>query len=282
MAADEVLKRLASRPDQGLDSAEASHRLQQHGSNLLPMGKKQSAFMRFLLQFNNVLVYVLIGAGLLKFALGLWLDASIILGVVFLNSLLGFIQEGKAAEALESISKMLSAEARALRDGEDEVARSVLNRVWAQQPSGATAAVAARLDDLLAGREATAATELALRTRLLPQADGSAVVEVSLEARSTDGVEGYCFAPPQVVRPHVLNQFVRRVLVGGDALQREKLWSELEHWQRGSAGQLTLGAGSRTPGSLSGGNRTPADFGNRTPADFGSRTPGNPRATVST
>jgi L-alanine-DL-glutamate epimerase-like enolase superfamily enzyme len=60
-----------------------------------------------------------------------------------------------------------------------------------------------------------------------------------LTLRSTDGVEGHCFAPPQVVRPHVLNQFVRRVLVGGDALQREKLWCELEHWQRGSAGQLT-------------------------------------------
>jgi len=118
LAADEVVKRLATRPDKGLDSAEASSRLQKHGPNKLPQGKKQSAFMRFLLQFNNVLVYVLIGAGVLKFALGLWLDGSIILAVVFLNALLGFIQEGKAAEALESISRMLSAEARAVRDGE--------------------------------------------------------------------------------------------------------------------------------------------------------------------
>lgn len=60
-----------------------------------------------------------------------------------------------------------------------------------------------------------------------------------LTIRSTDGVEGHCFAPPQVVRPHVLDQFVRRVLVGGDAMHRERLWCELEHWQRGSAGQLT-------------------------------------------
>jgi L-alanine-DL-glutamate epimerase-like enolase superfamily enzyme len=60
-----------------------------------------------------------------------------------------------------------------------------------------------------------------------------------LTLRSSDGVEGHCFAPPQVVRPHVLDQFVRRVLVGADAMQREKLWCELEHWQRGSAGQLT-------------------------------------------
>lgn len=60
-----------------------------------------------------------------------------------------------------------------------------------------------------------------------------------LTVRSTDGVEGHCFAPPQVVRPHVLDHFVRRVLVGGNALNHEKLWCELEHWQRGSAGQLT-------------------------------------------
>jgi magnesium-transporting ATPase (P-type) len=118
LATDDVLRQLGTRVDKGLDSAEASSRLRKHGPNLLPLGKKQSSFMRFLLQFNNVLVYVLIGAGVLKIALGLWLDASIILAVVFLNALLGFLQEGKAAEALESISKMLSTDARAVRDGE--------------------------------------------------------------------------------------------------------------------------------------------------------------------
>lgn len=60
-----------------------------------------------------------------------------------------------------------------------------------------------------------------------------------LRITSSDGVTGCCFAPTQVVRPHVLDQFVRRVLVGRNALQREQLWAELEHWQRGSAGQLT-------------------------------------------
>lgn len=60
-----------------------------------------------------------------------------------------------------------------------------------------------------------------------------------LSLHSTDGVAGYAFAPPQVVRPHVLDRFLRPVLVGGDALRREHLWAELEHRQRGSAGQLT-------------------------------------------
>lgn len=121
LSVDDVVKRLAVSPDTGLAFAEASSRLEKHGPNKLPAGKKQSAFMRFLQQFNNVLVYVLIGAGVLKLALGLWLDASIILAVVVLNALLGFFQEGKAAEALESISRMLSAEARAVRDGEPRI-----------------------------------------------------------------------------------------------------------------------------------------------------------------
>jgi magnesium-transporting ATPase (P-type) len=74
--------------------------------------------MRFLSQFNNVLVYVLLAAGFTKLMLNLWIDAAIIFGVVILNGLLGFIQEGKAEKALESIRNMLSAEARTLRNGE--------------------------------------------------------------------------------------------------------------------------------------------------------------------
>src|SRR5215813_5246666 len=50
--------------------------------------------------------------------LNLWVDASIIFGVVILNALLGFVQEGKAERALDSIRNMLSAEARTIRDGE--------------------------------------------------------------------------------------------------------------------------------------------------------------------
>lgn len=54
-----------------------------------------------------------------------------------------------------------------------------------------------------------------------------------------EGVEGHAFGPPEVIRPHVVDAFVRKVLVGQDARQREGLWHALEHWQRGSAGQLT-------------------------------------------
>src|SRR6478736_379185 len=117
-AVDDVVKRLATDIGKGLAANEASTRLQKYGPNRLPEGKKRGPFMRFLSQFNNILVYVLLGAGFTKLMLNLWVDAAIIFGVVILNALLGFFQEGKAEKALESIRNMLSAEARTLRGGE--------------------------------------------------------------------------------------------------------------------------------------------------------------------
>jgi len=118
IAADEVVKQLQTDPAKGLNAGEASQRLTKYGLNRLPEGKQQSLFMKFLQQFNNILVYVLLGAGFVKMMVGLWLDSAIILSVVILNALLGFIQEGKAEKALDSIRNMLSAEARTLRGGE--------------------------------------------------------------------------------------------------------------------------------------------------------------------
>jgi len=114
----EVVQRLATDGEKGLDAVEASTRLRKHGPNLLPEGKRRGAFMRLLAQFNNILVYVLLGAGFTKLMLSLWVDAGIIFAVVVLNALLGFIQEGKAEKALDSIRNMLSPEARTVRGGE--------------------------------------------------------------------------------------------------------------------------------------------------------------------
>ncbi|MGX1173068.1 mandelate racemase family protein [Pseudomonas sp. R151218B TE3479] len=54
-----------------------------------------------------------------------------------------------------------------------------------------------------------------------------------------DGSEGYAFGPPELIRPHIIESFVRRVLVGRDPMDRESIWQDLAHWQRGSAGQFT-------------------------------------------
>jgi magnesium-transporting ATPase (P-type) len=118
LPADQVIAGLRTNPVDGLDAGEASSRLARFGPNRLPEGKQRGPLMRFLAQLNNILVYVLLAAGFVKLMVGLWLDAAVILGVVIINALLGFLQEGKAEKALDSIRNMLSAEARAIRSRE--------------------------------------------------------------------------------------------------------------------------------------------------------------------
>jgi magnesium-transporting ATPase (P-type) len=113
----ETVTKLGTSLESGLSTAEIPRRLEKYGENRLPAAGKKSPFMRFLLQFHNVLIYVLIAAGLGKVLLGEWLDASVIFSVVFINGLLGFVQEGKAEKALDSIRNMLSSEAMTVRDG---------------------------------------------------------------------------------------------------------------------------------------------------------------------
>ncbi|HEC18931.1 MAG TPA: cation-transporting P-type ATPase [Gammaproteobacteria bacterium] len=101
----------------GLSTAEAARRLAEFGPNALPAARARSPVLRFLSQFHNVLIYVLVVAGVVTALLGHWLDAWVILGVVVLNALIGFLQEGKAEQALNAIRHMLSPSAMVLRDG---------------------------------------------------------------------------------------------------------------------------------------------------------------------
>src|SRR5215472_19038446 len=111
LSVEETQRRLDTSLEKGLDAGEAQTRSQKFGPNRLPAGKKAGPLKRFVSQLNNILVYVLLGASFVKFMLSLWVDATVILGVVVLNTLLGFIQEGKAEKALDSIRNMLSPEA---------------------------------------------------------------------------------------------------------------------------------------------------------------------------
>jgi magnesium-transporting ATPase (P-type) len=113
----ELIEKVGTDQDAGLRAEEVSARLNKYGPNRLPTAGKRSPLMRFLMQINNVLIYVLLAAAVGKLLLGEWLDASVILGVVIINALLGFIQEGKAEKALDSIRNMLSSEAMAVREG---------------------------------------------------------------------------------------------------------------------------------------------------------------------
>ncbi|WP_142848437.1 cation-transporting P-type ATPase [Telmatospirillum sp. J64-1] len=117
---EEVLKRVEAQPD-GLEESEAQNRLERFGPNRLRPPKQRSAFMRFMLQFHNVLIYVLLAAGVATALLQHWIDAGVILGVVVINALIGFIQEGKAEKALDAIRNMLSPQAMVLRGGKRQV-----------------------------------------------------------------------------------------------------------------------------------------------------------------
>ena len=104
--------------DAGLTSAQAAERLQEHGLNQLPQRAGLTPWRRFLLQFHNLLIYVLLASMAMTLVLGQWLDSAVIFAVVLINALIGFIQEGKAEQAMRAIQSMLTVDSRVRRDGE--------------------------------------------------------------------------------------------------------------------------------------------------------------------
>ena len=113
---ESVLKAVASQ-EKGLSQEVAAQRLALYGPNRLRPPKKQGEWERFLTQFHNLLIYILLGAGAVTALLGHWVDTSVIVGVVVINAIIGFIQEGKAERAMDAIRRLLSLQASGLRDG---------------------------------------------------------------------------------------------------------------------------------------------------------------------
>lgn len=101
----------------GLTSADATDRLARYGYNEIKF-KKTSAFVRFLLQFRNALVYLLLASALVTALLQHWTDTVVILVVVIANAIIGFIQEGRAEASMEALTGMMVPECTVLRDGE--------------------------------------------------------------------------------------------------------------------------------------------------------------------
>ncbi|MEM6354141.1 MAG: HAD-IC family P-type ATPase [Pseudomonadota bacterium] len=113
---EEVLKLVGSDAT-GLPRTVAADRLRAAGPNRLPEAPRAGPAVHFLRQFHNLLIYVLLGAAGVTAALGHWVDAGVILAVVLVNAVIGFVQEGKAEQALSAIKDMIAPEARVLRDG---------------------------------------------------------------------------------------------------------------------------------------------------------------------
>lgn len=116
----EVLDLLDSDLQKGLDRFLIEEQQKDFGTNTLTQRQGQGPLLRFLLQFNQALVYILLAAIIIKLLLGAWVDAAVIFGVVLLNSIIGFVQEGKALNALQALSSALTTETTVLRAGEKQ------------------------------------------------------------------------------------------------------------------------------------------------------------------
>ena len=119
----EALAALSSDPDRGLTPAEAARRLAKHGKNQLRTVRRQSVLMRFLGQFKDFMVLILlISAGVSFWASAMqgdadFLDPIIILSIVIINAVIGTVQELRADRAIDALKKLSSPKARVLRAG---------------------------------------------------------------------------------------------------------------------------------------------------------------------
>lgn len=116
-----VVEVTESDADSGLGDAEASKRLKDVGPNTLPRTQRQSGWHRFLRQFQNLLIYLLLLAAGVTLSLGHWIDSAVILSVAFINAVIGLIQEGRAEAALDEIRAILSPTVTVVREGRRQI-----------------------------------------------------------------------------------------------------------------------------------------------------------------
>ena len=123
-SAEEVLKAVSA-TEEGLSSAEAEKRIAEFGKNALAEGKKKSLIVKFLEQFKDIMIIVLLVAAVVSAVIALvqgeyseLIDAGVILLIVVLNAIIGVVQENKAENAMEALKNMNKAFSKVLRDGE--------------------------------------------------------------------------------------------------------------------------------------------------------------------
>jgi len=113
----DITRLLGCDPRVGLDDAEAAKRLKHFGPNSVTARSGMPEWKRFLLQFHQPLIYILLGACIITASLNEWVDTSVIFGVVVINAIIGFIQESKAERSIEALSRMIFTEATVRRAG---------------------------------------------------------------------------------------------------------------------------------------------------------------------
>jgi Ca2+-transporting ATPase len=122
LTADEAVRALRTDPEDGLSGEEAGGRLAEYGPNLLKEFKRKPAVLRFLAQFNDFMIWVLLAAVVISGALlREYIDAAVIMVIVLLNAVLGFAQESRAEQAMRALKKMSAPTAKVIRLGAEEI-----------------------------------------------------------------------------------------------------------------------------------------------------------------
>ncbi len=126
--AKEVLNSLSTDPKSGLASEEVSDRQAKYGPNKLREKKKKTTFQRFMDQFKDVMILILIAAAIVSFVIicieknwGELFEPGLIVLIVILNAVMGVYQEGKAEKALDALKNLSAPHARVIRDGEEKI-----------------------------------------------------------------------------------------------------------------------------------------------------------------
>ncbi|MFH0870197.1 MAG: cation-translocating P-type ATPase [archaeon] len=121
MTSKETIAALASSLDSGLSSPEAEARLAKFGKNRLEISKKITIWHRLFSQFKELMIIILIIAGVIAVIANETFDASIIFFIVFVNALIGVIQEYRAEKAVDALKKIMSLQATVMRDGIERI-----------------------------------------------------------------------------------------------------------------------------------------------------------------
>lgn len=118
LSAQESVDCFDSDSERGLTAEDVANRYEIYGWNQLPVKPGKPAWLRFLLQFHQPLLYILLIAGGVKAFLGSWTNAAVIWGVTVINAVIGYVQEAKAEGAIASLAKAVTTETTVLREGQ--------------------------------------------------------------------------------------------------------------------------------------------------------------------
>jgi len=236
-----VADNFAVDPTQGLDESEAVVRRQTYGPNRPSVWPERGPLVRFLSQLTQPLILVLIAAGTITLFLREWVDASVIFGVVLVNAVFGFIQEGKAEAALAALARAVAAEATVVRAGArrrldaaelvpgDVVVLSAGDKVPADLRllagkelrtaeaalTGESLPVDKRSEPLPADTPLADRRNMAYTGTLVVGGQGTGVVVATGDATETGRISGMIAAAPELTTPltRKIGEFAQRLLV---------------------------------------------------------------------